>query len=245
VRHEIAIKNSTESLILVDVQSVNSSNGTDGTWEDNWLFKKRKLKTENQSIAMLVPSPTEEIKALIGDKNADETSDLSENSDDGDDVGEKAMFTNTLLIQPKMMQIPIAEVSAVSAPTDSLKSMQSLTSLDTENNEIITEAKNNLLLVDDNVFKKPEAAQKIDFILNGAVTTAEKPLGELTVEVESKTNAEEEFDSIVSPTQVREHKKSIDEQFEKLLMDDNNNNEMVDLESEIFKSPVGSVNEKR
>lgn len=233
------------SRFSVDVHSVNSSNGTDGTWEDNWLFKKRKLKTENQSIAMLVPSPTEEIKALIGDKNADETSDLSENSDDEDEVEGKEMFTNTLLIQPKMLEIPIAEVSAVSAPTDSLKSMQSLVSLDTENADIITEAKNNLILVDEDVFKKPEPIQKINFVLSGAVTTAEKSLGELKVDVEPVLDAEEEFDSIVSPTQVREHKKSIDEQFEKLLMDDNNNNEILDLESEIFKSPVTKVEEKR
>jgi hypothetical protein len=235
VRHEIVIKNSIESLFSVDVQSVNSSNGTDGTWEDNWLFKKRKLKTENQSIAMLVPSPTEEIKALIGDKNADETSDLSENSDDEDDTEEKEMFTNTLLIQPKMMEIPITDISNDSLP--------SLISLDTENANIITEAKNELL-VDTDVFKKPFPVDAVNFVINGAVTAAEKPLGELQVDVESKTDAEEEFDSIVSPTQVREHKKSIDEQFEKLLLDDNNNNESFDLDNEIFRSPVLETKEK-
>lgn len=212
--------------ISVDVQSVNSSNGTDGTWEDNWLFKKRKLKTENQSIAMLVPSPTEEIKALIGDRNADETSDLSENSDDEDDVkGKKEMFTNTLLIEAKRTAVSIQEVSSITIKTDSLKSMQSLTSFDTENPTLITEAKNNLLLVGDD-FKEPpapEAIQKISFILSGPVTVGEKPLGELHVKIDKATNEEEEFDSIVSPTQIREHKKSIDEQFEKLLMDDNNN----------------------
>lgn len=226
----------------VDVQSVNSSNGTDATWEDNWLFKKRKLKTENQSIAMLVPSPTEEIKALIGDKNADETSDLSENSDDEDESdGKKAMFTNTLLIGPKSHVIPVAEVSVVTTPSDSLKSMQSLTSFDTTDPTIITEAKNNRLLTDDDTFKKPESTQKIDFVLSGPVTVGKRPLGELNVEVDQGMNAEEEFDSIVSPTQVREHKKSIDEQFEKLLMDDNNNEEMIDLESDIFTSPMKEV----
>lgn len=227
------------AIFSVDVHSVTSSNGTDATWEDNWLFKKRKLKTENQSIAMLVPSPTEEIKALIGDKNADETSDLSENSDDEDDIdGKKAMFTNTLLIGPKTHSIPVAEVSAENYPSDSLTSMQSLTSFDTTNPNIITEAKNNHLLMDDDIFKKPEPVQKINFVLSGAVTVGEKPLGELTVDIDQGLNAEEEFDSIVSPTQVREHKKSIDEQFEKLMMDDNNNGEMIDLENDIFRSPV-------
>ena len=33
------------------------------------------------------------------------------------------------------------------------------------------------------------------------------------------------FDDIISPNAVRDHKKSIDEQFESLLMDDNNNNQ--------------------
>lgn len=206
----------------VDVQSVNSSTGTDGTWEDNWLFKKRKLKTENQSIAMLVPSPTEEIKALIGDKNADETSDLSENSDmEDDDDCKKEPFT---VIKAK--------------DVDSLKSMQSLTSMDTSDPTVITEAKNNLILVDDAVFKKPEPIQKINFVLSGPVTTGEKPLGELTVQVDKPTTEEVEFDSMVSPTQVREHKKSIDEDFEKLLMDDNNNSSQLDSSgSELFKSP--------
>ncbi|XP_052862702.1 uncharacterized protein LOC128269308 isoform X2 [Anopheles cruzii] len=64
-----------------DLQSL-KSNATDGTWEENWLFRKRQLKTTESSIAMLVPSPTEEVKALIGDKNADEISDLSEAGSD-------------------------------------------------------------------------------------------------------------------------------------------------------------------
>ena len=231
-------------FLSVEVQSVDSSNGTDATWEDNWLFKKRKLKTENQSIAMLVPSPTEEIKALIGDKNADETSDLSENSDTEDDVivKNKATYTNTLLIEAKVKQVPVAEISAVNAAApDSLKSMQSLISFDTNNSDVITEAKNNRLL-NDVVTKTPpttpEPIEKINFILSGPVTVGENPLSELTVQVDKPTDEEQEFDSMVSPTQVREHKKSIDEQFEKLLMDDNNNNQLTDTASDIFKPSV-------
>lgn len=65
-----------------EMSSSRSTTGTEGTWEENWLFKKKKLKAETgASLAMLVPSPTEEVKALIGDKNADEVSDLSEAED--------------------------------------------------------------------------------------------------------------------------------------------------------------------
>lgn len=219
-------------FISGDVQSLNSSNGTDATWEDNWLFKKRKLKTENQSIAMLVPSPTEEIKALIGDKNADETSDLSENSDTEDDEhGKKTTYTNTLIIEAKKPE-PIQEISSITIDTsgsasDSLTTTPSMTSFDTENPSLITEAKNNLLIIDGSSMEavEPEPVQTINFILSGPVTTGNNPLSELKVKVDAPTNDDdEEFDSIVSPTQVREHKKSIDEEFEKLLMDDNNNN---------------------
>lgn len=193
---------------------MNSSVGTDGTWEDNWLFKKRKLKTEHQSIAMLVPSPTEEIKALIGDKNADETSDLSDPEDDGDE-GKKS-----LPVRP-----------TATADADSLRSMQSLTSFDTDNPTLITEAKNNLILIDDSAFAP---SHEINFRLGEAY----QPMGELTVKVDKPTDEEKEFDSMVSPTQVREHKKSIDEQFEQLLMDDNNNNSSLNLSgSELFLSP--------
>lgn len=193
------------------------------------MFKKRKLKTESQSIAMLVPSPTEEIKALIGDTAADETSDLSENSDAEDDV-HKETFTNTLLIAAKPTEaiVTVPEVSSVTimpAATDSLKSMQSLTSFDNEDSGVITEAKNNLLLM-----SAEQPTQPINFVLSGPVTN------ELSVIVEKATDADEEFDSIVSPGQVREHKVSIDEQFEKLLMDDNNNNAVDMTTSAAFSS---------
>lgn len=65
-----------------EMSSSRSTTGTEGTWEENWLFKKKKLKADTSaSLAMLVPSPTQEVKALIGDINADEVSDLSEAED--------------------------------------------------------------------------------------------------------------------------------------------------------------------
>lgn len=80
---DLSTLDSGDSSATEDMSSSRST-GTEGTWEENWLFKKKKLKADTNrstSLAMLVPSPTEEVKALIGDMNADEVSDLSEAED--------------------------------------------------------------------------------------------------------------------------------------------------------------------
>lgn len=48
------------------------------SWEENWLFQKKKMQARSEPVAMLVPNPSEEFRALIGDKDAEDTSDLSE-----------------------------------------------------------------------------------------------------------------------------------------------------------------------
>lgn len=49
------------------------------SWEDNWLFqKKRSARSQSDAVAMLVPSSNTCYKALIGDRDAEDTSDLSE-----------------------------------------------------------------------------------------------------------------------------------------------------------------------
>ncbi|XP_075167343.1 myosin-7a binding protein isoform X2 [Haematobia irritans] len=74
-----------------DYMSVTSSAIGDSTWENNWLFKKKKLSglgtgsVSTSSIGMLVPDPKEDVRAQIGDKTADEISDLSELGSDTDD----------------------------------------------------------------------------------------------------------------------------------------------------------------
>lgn len=212
------------STISVDIQSIASSNGTDGTWEDNWLFKKRKLKTENQSIAMLVPSPSEDVKALIGDKNADETSDLSENSDNeqNDDERDEDVEVNSKTnINVSSNNLPIVtetvpkiktSISATETRDDITKSTfdperMSLISMDTSEPNIVTEATNNLL----NMGVRNPFMSSTDCLLN-----------ELTVDVNHSVT-EEDFNSIISPTQIHEHRKSIDRLFEAIVTDDNNN----------------------
>lgn len=48
------------------------------SWEENWLFQKRRIQSRSEPVAMLVPKPSEDYRALIGDKDAEETSDLSD-----------------------------------------------------------------------------------------------------------------------------------------------------------------------
>ncbi|XP_063239059.1 uncharacterized protein LOC134540328 [Bacillus rossius redtenbacheri] len=51
------------------------------SWEENWLFQRRRLKAgpaAHQPVPMLVPNPGEGFRALIGDRDAEEVSDLSE-----------------------------------------------------------------------------------------------------------------------------------------------------------------------
>ncbi|XP_043277226.1 uncharacterized protein [Venturia canescens] len=55
------------------------------SWEENWLFQKRKIQTHSEPVSMLVPNPSADYRALIGDKDAEETSDLSEFSAQSED----------------------------------------------------------------------------------------------------------------------------------------------------------------
>ncbi|XP_047984721.1 uncharacterized protein LOC125225178 isoform X4 [Leguminivora glycinivorella] len=57
----------------------------DGTWEENWLFQKKKIKTlQSVPVPMLVPNSNAEYKAMIGDRDADDTTDLSDNASDNE-----------------------------------------------------------------------------------------------------------------------------------------------------------------
>lgn len=101
-KHKVPLPDiSGESELNEDDRDSLTSSGTDGTWDDNWLFKKKVLKTDATSIAMLVPSPTEDVKALIGDMNADEVSDLSEAGTDDEDEQPASLDIPNILVQNK------------------------------------------------------------------------------------------------------------------------------------------------
>ncbi|XP_064544122.1 general transcriptional corepressor trfA isoform X2 [Drosophila montana] len=83
-----------------DVVSMSSSMVGDGTWEDNWLFKKKRSTLQSSatpsSIGMLVPAPKENVRAQIGDRTADEVSDLSEMGSDAEESSLDLLRCNEL-----------------------------------------------------------------------------------------------------------------------------------------------------
>lgn len=154
----------------VDDTASEMTAGTEGTWEENWLFKKRKVKSDTNStaIGMLVPSPTEEVKAFIGDKNVDEVSDLSEAGSDVDDDTEDRpaakLIESKTIIGGKNELISLEDTSSA---TDSL-----LSNPDSGIN--VTEARNEVLLIDGEFIDGPHATdppqainENVQTFLNG------------------------------------------------------------------------------
>ncbi|CAD7092323.1 unnamed protein product [Hermetia illucens] len=120
------------------------------TWEGNWLFKKKRPGHESPAaVGMLVPCPKEDVKTQIGDKTADELSDLSEagsecgdnNIDEIEDNPPNALIQNRNIIGGKS---PIGIFDELLEQT-SLISTSSIPDGDT----LYTETKNNFVLGDD------------------------------------------------------------------------------------------------
>lgn len=78
-----------------DFVSVTSSAKGEGTWEHNWLFKKKhsSLGGSGTTASILIPNPKEDVRAQIGDKAADEVSDLSELGSETDDSSSGLLST--------------------------------------------------------------------------------------------------------------------------------------------------------
>ena len=78
------------------------------SWEENWLFQKKKVQTQQaDSVAMLVPNPSADYKALIGDKDAEDTSDLSEcSSAQADEDIEKELMEAISNVVPRTDTTP-------------------------------------------------------------------------------------------------------------------------------------------
>jgi len=74
------------------------------SWKDNWLFQKKKISwSQPDTIVMLVPNSNTYYKPLIGDRNAEDTSDLSEcSSTKSDEETEKELIEAINNVVPSM-----------------------------------------------------------------------------------------------------------------------------------------------
>uniref|UniRef100_A0A2M4CKG4 FYVE-type zinc finger domain-containing protein n=1 Tax=Anopheles darlingi TaxID=43151 RepID=A0A2M4CKG4_ANODA len=175
-----------------DLQSL-KSNATDGTWEENWLFRKRQLKTTESSIAMLVPSPTEEVKALIGDKNADEISDLSEAGSDceaGYESDGKAHDSSPAGPSKESTSEAISSSSKANddsldeqLPPDSLVSVNSLPG----NETLLSEAKNSQLLGEQSSSQIPAGAGEAFSLMDDLISIGPVMVANEKVETKNTT----------------------------------------------------------
>lgn len=150
------------------------SNGTtdDSDWQENWMFKKKKVQNDitTSSIGMLVPSPMVEVRALIGDRTADEVSDLSEAGSEieddesdltGDDDDNDAENTRSghdlphILVESKTIIGGKNEVKSFAESGKSVAELLQPDSLVSEhslrgNSPVIMEAKNEMIFMDYN-----------------------------------------------------------------------------------------------
>ncbi|XP_046823073.1 myb-like protein X isoform X2 [Vespa crabro] len=81
------------------------------SWEENWLFQKKRVPIQSDPVAMLVPSSSADFKALIGDKDAEDTSDLSEcSSAQSDEEIEKELIEAINNVVPRPPRISESEM---------------------------------------------------------------------------------------------------------------------------------------
>ncbi|XP_011697120.1 PREDICTED: uncharacterized protein LOC105455471 isoform X2 [Wasmannia auropunctata] len=85
------------------------------SWEDNWLFQKKKhSRTQPDAVAMLVPSSNAYYKALIGDRDAEDTSDLSEcSSTKSDEEIEKELMEAINNVIPRTPRVSESDAANI------------------------------------------------------------------------------------------------------------------------------------
>lgn len=143
--------------------------------DDNWSLKRRTddgesiITSSMTPIAMLVPAPADDVCAQIGDRNADETSDLSEadGSDFDDSLEAEESKSADPSRSPRALECTKASRGerAESQRNDLVDLLQpgSLVSEQSLNSQspAISEAKNELLLIDSPATSASQAAASI------------------------------------------------------------------------------------
>lgn len=104
------------------------------TWEENWLFQKKRIKTsQSVPVPMLIPNSNTEYRALIGDRDADDTTDLSDVGSETEEVPsdiKHVLINSKTIIGGKNPDILMALVDQDDSPNDLVKDD------DEENNKI-------------------------------------------------------------------------------------------------------------
>lgn len=99
------MSSSDEDEVDYNIDEVDSTTMRNNDWQENWYLRKRNFGSGTNSpvpVPMLVPNPnpSENAKVLIGDRDIDETSDLSDAISDYEDSAEPSSL-NAVLINSK------------------------------------------------------------------------------------------------------------------------------------------------
>lgn len=133
---------------------------SDAGWTENWTLRKKgsgddSIKAISPPIGMLVPSPTDDIRTQIGDKNADEVSDLSEAGSDNESDDEYLDSTvNSNIDLPHVLVQSKTKIGGKNELNNFDHELLEPASLVSESSllrqsPLISEAKNELLLLGD------------------------------------------------------------------------------------------------
>ncbi|KAI9577616.1 hypothetical protein GQX74_013310 [Glossina fuscipes] len=163
-----------------DFVSITSSAKGEGTWEHNWLFKKKhsSLGGSGTTATILIPIPKEDVRAQIGDKATDEVSDLSELGSETDDSSSGLLSTKMDPLNDRLLNKHIIGgqnsksvldelIESSSVPINNLPSEQDETYTDTLNehvvdappkNEAINDEINKIETIDSETERKPSTA---------------------------------------------------------------------------------------
>lgn len=164
------------------------------------------MRNNTHGIAMLIPSPTEEVRAQIGDRSADEyDSDLSENEIEFEDensdneILQNFCYSTTLHIVTKS---PLATIKTIPIEAEIIEGSKNEESLYTSMIDIASPEPS---IEEELKYDKNKSDMKFPVISSPTAT------------IDSTVNDEELFDSIVETSSMSDHKKSIDEAFESIL----------------------------
>lgn len=138
------------------------------SWEENWLFQKKKIPIQSEPVVMLVPNPSSDYRALIGDKDAEDTSDLSEFSTLSDDEVEEDLIEAINRVVPKS---PDTKENILDIQINEEQKLFEFSNLNDENPKIeitdnteIEEIEEKIFIDQENLKHEPDKIDKINLI---------------------------------------------------------------------------------